>query len=642
MAQHQTNSVGAPRDNEFSLQSLPADLQGYLKLLRNTVVNRQAFWDTRAKHLTWDTPYTTVFAEDTAAAAIEWFIDGELNPYTNVKNVFAGKKGTVLTCYGPGDTVQRITTGELFFRVDQTARALNAIGVGSSGRVALYTPDRIETIVIMLACAGMGITYVPIPHHYTAEITAEITGDCGATVLFTDFSSSRASHVERAQKLAGMLTDVTVISIGGSEIDDVMDFDTFLAKGGKSPDSVTASTESRHPLFILYANSATGIPRGSVFATGGYLVQAATSYDTIFRESPDSIHSEKLACTLNLASAAGQCYGFWGPLLNGARIVLFEDTENISAGCLKRVAADNSPIALISTPQQLLTVRDELGDEPASFGDDVFAPVACCGDMLTPRMVAFVGKTLARSKESVLNLWIQSESGAALISTYPSPDLNRPGALGLAAPGIKPVVVNNLGQPCRPNESGQLVFSGSWPGMIRTIWGQGERFRELYFQRNTGYFSTNDGVRMDNEGVFWFMGRLDDVIKIRGQSLATSEIEVVLVTNPEIHEAAVVGYSEGEDKGLIAFLAVDETFIIDPEKSRALENDSIESIIRRIGEFAVPSRFVFTQELPHTRTGKVVRRILRRIATGNIAEDEDLSHVSNPKSVEEIVKNKGL
>ncbi|HUT62351.1 MAG TPA: hypothetical protein VMZ04_00195, partial [Anaerolineae bacterium] len=239
--------------------------------------------------------------------------------------------------------------------------------------------------------------------------------------------------------------------------------------------------------------------------------------------------------------------------------------------------------------------------------------------------------------------WIQSESGAALINTYTTSALNRSGALGLPFLGIKPLIINHMGQICRPNESGQLVFDSSWPSMIRTIWGQSERFREHYFRRLPGYFITNDGVRVDNEGFFWFMGRLDDVIKVRGQSLATLEIETVLVTHPDISEAAVVSVIIEESDNLIAFLAVEQRRFEQEQNSdfSLLESELTGYIVKRIGEFALPNRYVFVRDLPRTRTGKIVRRILRRIAKGDITQDEDLSHIVNPDSVDKFIREKG-
>ena len=255
---------------------------------------------------------------------------------------------------------------------------------------------------------------------------------------------------------------------------------------------------------------------------------------------------------------------------------------------------------------------------------------------LTPRLVKFAGESLATGPERVLNLWIQSESGVALINTFAFDKLNRPGSLGLPFLGIETRNINHQGQACRHNESGQLVFASSWPGMIRSIWGQNERFLELYLQRVKGYFNTNDGVRVDNDGFYWFMGRLDDVIKVRGQSLATSEIEAVLMSHPMISESAVVSIGGEEGEEIIAYLVIEQT---EQNGYTSIESDLTGYIIQRVGEFAVPTRYIVTDELPRTRTGKVVRRLLRRIATGDIGADEDLSHVANPDAVKKLVKH---
>jgi acetyl-CoA synthetase len=291
----------------------------------------------------------------------------------------------------------------------------------------------------------------------------------------------------------------------------------------------------------------------------------------------------------------------------------------------------------------LSELKHELGETPLS-PERRFTLVASSGDVLKPRHISFAARTLVETPERVVNLWIQTECGASIISTFPSAELNRPGTLGLPFPGIMPLVVNYLGQACRPNESGQLVFSASWPSMIRTIWGQADRFRQLYFRRVPGYYGTNDGVRVDGEEFYWFMGRLDDAIKVRGQLLATSDIEAVLVAHPLVSEAVVVSVEAEDGEMLVAFLVLDKSIM---EKSGApniaeLKTELARSIEQRVGEFTVISEFIVAPELPRTRTGKIMRRVLKRIAVGDISGDEDLSHLANPGTVDELIRKRGL
>ena len=637
----QDDSLSISVDNKgidtFSL-NLPIDLESYRQLYTMSIERRDEFWRSRAQLVRWDQFFTTVVRENFSTGDIAWFIGGKLNACSNALDVHVrdGRGDDAALTYIRSDlSTQSYTFRELHETVIRLSAALLSHGLKAGDRVALYLPDVPESVMVMLACSRAGIISVPVPERFTPEIVSDIIRDCGASLLVVSLESPSKPYMSRAQALIGMPGVVTVVSTGSPRMPGVIVWPEFIAKARTNNGESCASVDAEHPLFILYANSAAGIPRGSVFAAGGFLVQAAASFNVLFRQQEARGKSEGVAVCTDLASSAGQCYGLWGALCAGFRIYLCESFETVTVDLLRRLLTEKPVPALLITPSILAALKHQHG-EGAVTGEHGFPLVAVCGDILTPRLVKFAGKSLTEGPERVINMWIQSESGSALITTYPHPGMSHPGALGLPHLGIEPRVINHLGQISRPNESGQLVFSGSWPGMIRGIWGQPDRFRELYFQRLPGYFNTNDGVRVDNDGFFWFMGRLDDVIKVRGQSLATSEIEAVLITHQRVVESAVV-YASGEEGGEItAFLVVDNP----PETSDAvLESELSQTIERRIGEFAVPARYVFTDELPRTKTGKIVRRILRRIATGTMNIDEDLSHVANPQVVKKLIGN---
>jgi len=619
--------------------TVPSNRKDYRKLYRDSLEHREEYWRAQAMKLVWDEPFATVVEEDFTAPSIAWFREGSLNAF---RNVFEGggkvnPEATALVYYAAADRVS-YTFSELRDAAEQAAAALKASGFAAGDRIALYLPDCPETVILMLACSLNGVTYVPVPCTFNAEVTAEIVEDCGAGMLFVDTRSNDDSYLDRLHSLTTLLDGVTVVSACRGTVDGAVPFDDFLSRG-EGRKAGPASVSAEHPLCLIYANSAAGIPRGSIYATGGFLVQAAASFESVFQ--PGGRDNTAVLSTVSLSSAAGQSYGLWGPLLAGYAAVFTDEGDEVKTETLQSVLGDN-PLPILLTTPRLLTALKRTGVEDALRGAGGFSLIAVSGDILTPRLVTYAGEHLAAGKDRVVNLWIQSESGAAVISTFPVPDLNRPGALGLPFFGVKAAAMNNFGQPCRTNESGQLVFPLSWPGMIRGIWGQPERFRELYFQRVPGYFMTNDGVRIDGDGFVWFMGRLDDVVKIRGNSLATSEIEAVLVTHQSVSEAAVVSVQGMEGDDLVAFVATGgkPSDTHDEETARTLRPELSELIVKRIGEFALPSRFVFSSELPRTRTGKLVRRVLRRIASGDIGGDEDMSHVANPGSVEELIRKK--
>lgn len=627
-------------------EKFPESLQEYHSLYRQSIEHREEFWSRQANRVTWDAPFTEVVHENFSNGAVSWFEGGKLNAARNVLDANqkngAPAKPALRYFTGDGD-LKSWSRQDLDREVRLLAAALEAYGMKMGDRVALYLPDSPETVFFMLACSCLGLIYVPIPARYPAEITHEIVQDSGARILVVSFTRKSQSYEARAQSLIESLKGIPVINTGDRVVEGTIPYARFVSPDILKPLESLTSVTAEHPFFILYANSASGIPRGSVFATGGFLVQAAASCDYIFRPTGEGAEVKSVVCSLELASAAGQSYGLWGPLMNGACLVLTDRGLQSAGDHLLRVLKECESPALLTTPTLLSELRRELNNGPLDIARR-FSLVACSGDVLKPRLISFATQSLVSKPEHVLNLWIQSECGSAIIATFPYSELARSGALGLAFPGVEPLVYNYLGQICRPNESGQLVFKSSWPSMIRTIWGQEERYRQLYFQRVPGCYSTNDGVRLDGDGFYWFMGRLDDVIKVRGQSLATSEIEAVLVTHPLVSEAAVVSVEGDEGETLAAFLVMDQAMI---DANREIDKNSLESelsqsVIRRIGEFAAISQFIIAEELPRTRTGKIVRRVLRRIATGDITSNEDLSHLANPESVEELIRKKGL
>ncbi len=625
----------------------PTTLHGYRAAHVASMKERERFWREQADRLCWSQPFETVVEEDFTEASVAWFPEGMLNGCRNVLDLNLergyGSRQAIysISPYGEEETV---TFDELAVRVKAMAKALKAHGLKAGDRVALYCPECTEVVVIMLACARLGLTYVPIPFRFPENLAFESVEDSGASLVVLGNCGGRPMYENRARNLAGKLKELpcSLLCIGECPIsENVLGYADFLRKGEGEPEPEILNVPAEHPLMLLYAKLAPGMPRGSVFATGGFLVQAATSYDHIFNGSNDRV--DTIFCTVSLASAAGQSYGFWGPLLNGDCILLHSiGTTTPIAPVVDKVLRAQENCALLTTPRVLLRLRTEYETNDPDTAQR-FVMVASCGNVLTPRVVNFCTGYLAETKERVINLWVQSETGTALMNTYANAELNRPGSLGLPAMGVGTKILNNAGEVCSANQSGQLVFSQSWPAMARGIWRQAERFRERYFHRFPGYYNTNDGLREDADGFHWFMGRLDDVIKVNDQSLATSEIEAVLIVHEKITEAAVVGIHEEPSDRIIVFLVPNQELIplgnMMAESALATEIEAY--LAQRLGDYAGPYKFLLVPELPRTATGKVVRRLLRRIATGDIQPAEDLSHVANPESVNNLIKSSG-
>ncbi len=618
----------------------PNDLRGYLEFHRHSIEQREDYWRQQAERLVWSEKFSSVFDEDFSVPAVNWFKDGRLNACVNALDVQLEKgadKKLALVFFDDAGKQHSYSYQQLLDEVQQLAAALFERGMDSGKRLALYLPDCPQSLIFMLASARLGLTYVPIPARFSAEQVASIVEHCSASMLVVAESTTRKDYNKRVDELIEMSSTATLVVVGKGRLKGAVTYANMIADqaaAGKTRPPTEIGTE--HPLFIQYANSATGIPRGSVMSSAGFLVQAATAHDYLFGPKSSSREPDKLYCAVELASAAGQSHGVWGPLLNGSCVVIAATGKSSASRRIGRVLDECSPVAVLSTPDRLKEWINKIEKQPLKT-DRRFSLVAACRDILTPRLCKRAGEVLAEQEQRVINLWIQSETGSALICTFPGKQLNRSGALGLPFPGVTPRVCDERGKRRGPNQGGLLVFAKSWPAMLRGIWGQTERFRELYFGRIPGNFSTGDAVRVDASGYYWFMGRRDDVIKVRGFSLRTSEVEAVLQSHPKVTQAVAIGIRADDSDQLVAFVVLSAS-LEQKVGEETLEEELSESIEARIGDFAIPRRFVFIGQLPRTASGKITRRVLRRIAAGELARNEDLIHVANRGSIDELIE----
>jgi len=634
-AEHSLTGFAGPSSRPTTL----AELQ---RLQEASLADREGYWRSQASRLRWSTAFTQISDEELREGRVRWFSGGQLKATDNVFGPLAdaGRLDLpALLVSLPGGGLTPISYRELQSEVLALAAALAARGLQPGDRLACFLPDGQAAIALALACAHLGLIEVPVNIEHPFDVAHAILANCDASLLVIAGEDCSGGVGGQLQDAFG--PERTVV-VGHAADPRSPSYADLLAAGRFLPPPPAVAVDAEHPLCLLYPGAGTSIPRGAVFATGGFLVQAGSSYDDLFCLAGPRSTGDALLCTLPLASAAGLAYGLWGPLLHGACLVLSPAGEGLAATALAQLAEACPGLALLCSPRLLARLRQELGEGhlPASAQ---LGLVAACGDVLPPRLVAFAGAALTGLLERVLNLWIQRATGVALIASLPAGELNRPGALGLAALGVEPRVLNDAGEVCRPNESGLLVFASSWPAMVRGLWGQPERYWERYFSRIPGCFVTNDGARVDGEGFFWGMGRLDDRIKVAGRSLSTSEVESTLAGHPRIAEAAVVGFSGDEGGSLVSFLVARELAVgeDEPPEAEGLRLELARYLQMRLGEFAVPARLVFVRELPRTRSGKVVRRVLRRIATGDVSQDEDWSAVANPGALQDLVRQSG-
>ncbi|WP_289019008.1 AMP-binding protein [Desulfobacter postgatei] len=589
---------------------LPARLDAFRRLHRHTLDHREQFWAAIAEQLQWQTPFSYVVKEDFSIPLASWFWDGQINAAQNALHRIIEKgKGDAraLVFYQKSGHAHTLTFNELKDEVLRLAAAFHRAGLTQGDCIALNLPNCPEFVISALAAAYLGITYLPIGCHLPSSIVAEDITASRAKLLIMANSDAYEEKKSHARTVRALLEDLSVL-ISGETIEGIPTLEEYMAKADPSG-LEPACPQANHPLFTVYENRLAGKHVGSVFPTGGFLVQAHASFDDIFNKALDQDKPQMIVNTLDIYKAPAQAYGLWGPLTNGTGIILID--EDIRVNTIEDILNEQTNPALLCPPTLISEVREQLGQGQLNTAKR-FSVIASCGNALPPRLVKYADSILVKGPERVVNLWVQSKSGIALLNSYPTPELNRPGTLGFGALGVEPIIINDFGEPCKTNISGNLVFSQSWPAMPMATPGTTEHFKKTYFSKFQGYFFTYDGVRSDKDGFFWFMGRLDDSIKVKGQSLGASLIEGVLTSHPLVEEAAIISTQNKSGEDIVIFV-VPRNKIQDEQKCIDQIKDYITD---KIGHFAVPKKIIITDQLPKTATGKLFRSVLRRIAAG--------------------------
>jgi acetyl-CoA synthetase len=592
------------------VQKLPTRLDAFRRLHRHTLDHREQFWAAIAEQLQWQTPFSYVVKEDFSIPLASWFWDGQINAAQNALHRIIEKgrgDARALVFYQKSGHVYTLTFNELKDKVLRLAAAFHRAGLIQGDCIALNLPSCPEFVISALAAAYLGITYLPIGCHLPPSIVAEdITASTAKLVIMAN-SNAYEEKKSHAPTVRALLEDLSIL-ISGETIEGIPTLEEYMAKADPSG-LEPACPEANHPLFTVYENRLAGKHVGSVFPTGGFLVQAHASFDDIFNKALDQDKPQMIVNTLDIYKAPAQAYGLWGPLTNGTGIVLID--EDIRVNTIEDILNEQPNPALLCPPTLISEVREQLGQGQLNTAKR-FSVIASCGNALSPRLVKYADSILVNGPERVVNLWVQSKSGIALLNSYPTPELNRPGTLGFGALGVEPIIINDFGEPCKTNISGNLVFSQSWPAMPMATPGTTEHFKKTYFSKFQGYFFTYDGVRSDKDGFFWFMGRLDDSIKVKGQSLGASLIEGVLTSHPLVEEAAIISTQNKSGEDIVIFVVPRDKI----QNEQKCIDQIKDYITDKIGRFAVPKKIIITDQLPKTATGKLFRSVLRRIAAG--------------------------
>ena len=583
----------------------------------------EAFWAEQANRLSWATPFSTVL-DWTDAPHAKWFGDGELNVAYNCvdRHVEDGYGDTVAIHWEgePGDS-RTITYADLQREVSKTANALISLGLKAGDRVAIYLPMIPEAVFSMLACARLGLAHSVVFAGFSAEALRSRIADAQARLVITaDGQYRRGSAVslktavdEAVSADDSPVEHVLVVRRTGIDIawNDAKDLWWHDLVDDQSGQHTPEAFPAEQPLFILYTSGTTGKPKGILHTSGGYLTQAAYTHHAVFDHKPGS---DVFWCTADIGWVTGHSYIVYGPLANRATEVIYEGTPNTPHEGRHWEIVDKYGVTIYYTAPTLIRTFMKWGaDIPAKYNLGSLRVLGSVGEPINPEAWMWYRETIGHNNCPIVDTWWQTETGGMMISPLPGVIATKPGSAMIPLPGISAIVVNDEGVPVGKGEGGYLVIDKPWPGMLRTIFGDDERFKDTYWSRfaSQGYYFAGDGAKYDTDGALWLLGRVDDVMNISGHRISTTEVESALVSHPSVAEAAVVGAAdEMTGQGIVAFVIL---------RGNASDTDTLVGelkahVAKEIGPIARPKRILVVPELPKTRSGKIMRRLLRDIA----------------------------
>ena len=597
--------------------------------------DRLAFWDSQAQRLHWDRRWDTTLTWDPPYAT--WFAGGQLNASVNCldRHVAAGHGDRVAIHFEgePGDT-QAITYRDLTERVCRAANALTELGVRTGDCVAIYLPMIPEAVVAMLACARIGAPHSVVFGGFSAQALHDRIVDAGARVVITADGGYRRGAISPLKPavddaLARGATDiehVLVVRRAGNDVAWSTDRDIWWHEAVERQAATHAAPalDAEHPLFILYTSGTTGTPKGILHTTGGYLTQAAYTHWAVFDLKADA---DVYWCTADVGWITGHSYVVYGPLANGATVVLYEGTPDAPhQGRYWEIVAKYGVTILYTAPTAIRTFMKWGEHLPASYDLSSLRLLGSVGEPINPEAWTWYRRVIGGDRTPVVDTWWQTETGAIMISPLPGVTDAKPGSAARALPGICVTVVDSSGAPLPAGEPGLLALTEPWPAMLRGIWHDDARFRETYWSHFAalGYYFAGDGARCDEDGDLWLLGRVDDVMNVSGHRISTAEVESALIAHPAVAEAAVVGAADPTSgQAIVAFVilrAGDTASALEPEVLTAQLRDQVAA---EIGPIAKPRQIRIVPELPKTRSGKIMRRLLR-----DVAENRELGDVT--------------
>jgi len=624
------------------------DAGRYKALYAEAASDPEGFWRREAQRLDWISPFGKVkdTSFDEADFRIRWFEDGVLNVSANCIDRHAAQRGDAVAILWEGDTPgedRRITYRELHAEVCRLANALRANGVRKGDRVTIYLPMIPEAAFSMLACARIGAIHSVVFGGFSPDSLAGRIQDCDSSVVITADEGLRGgktvplkANVDDAiARCPGVSRVLVVRRTGGAvKMKDGRDIWYHDAIAAADPDCPPEPMSAEDPLFILYTSGSTGKPKGVLHTTGGYLVWASMTHDYVFDYRP----GEVFWCAADVGWVTGHTYVVYGALANGATTLMYEGVPNYPDFSRFWQIVDKYSVDIFyGAPTALRALMREGDDWVTRTSRKSLRLLGSVGEPINPEAWEWYYRVVGEGRCPIVDTWWQTETGGAMITPLPGATALKPGSAAQPMFGVKPQIVDADGRVLDGATDGNLCITDSWPGQMRTVWGDHERFFQTYFTTYPGKYFTGDGCRRDEDGYYWITGRVDDVINVSGHRMGTAEIESALVAHAKVAEAAVVGYPhELKGQGIYAYV----TLNANEQESPEVRAELVKWVRQEIGPIATPDVIHFAPGLPKTRSGKIMRRILRKIAEGDVSNLGDTSTLADPSVVDTLVETR--
>ena len=626
------------------------DEAAYQEMYARSVQDNEGFWAEQAQRLDWIRPFTKT--KDVSFAKhdlhIRWFYDGALNACYNCVDRHLENKADDVAIIWEGDDPSRdlsITYRELHERVCKFANSLKALGAKKGDRITIYMPMIPEAAVAMLACARIGAVHSVVFGGFSPDALAGRIHDCESNIVITADEGLRGgkkiplkANVDAAAARPDVTTleKVLVVRNTGNTVDWVEGRDQWLheLETTVAADCPCEEMQAEDPLFILYTSGSTGKPKGVLHTTAGYLVYAAMTHEYVFDYHPGDVYW----CTADVGWVTGHSYIVYGPLANGAITLMFEGVPNYPTASRFWEVCDKHQVNICYTAPTAIRALMREGDAPVKrTSRKSLRLLGSVGEPINPEAWEWYYKVVGEQRCPIVDTWWQTETGGILISPLPGATALKPGSATKPMFGIQPAIVDGDGNSLEGAAEGVLIMTDSWPGQMRTIYGDHERFVATYFSTFDGAYFTGDGARRDEDGYYWITGRVDDVLNVSGHRMGTAEVESALVAHQDVAEAAVVGYPHAiKGQGIYAYV----TLMDGVESSDELRAELQQWVRKEIGPIAKPDLIQWAPGLPKTRSGKIMRRILRKIAADDYAELGDTSTLADPVVVEDLIENR--